>query len=120
MLAEALNENEKTNEAIDRINDVRTRSGAVALVSGSKTKDELRDWIRNHERPIELSMEWTSRWFDLVRWGLGTTAKQSIKSILTAHDKPFSSNFVEDKHIRFAIPSREINVNSQLKQNNGY
>jgi len=120
MLGEALNENGKTNEAIDRINEVRSRSGAVALATGSKTKDELRDWIRNHERPIELSMEWTSRWFDLVRWGLGTTAKQSIKSILTAHDKPFSSNFVEDKHIRFAIPSREINVNSQLKQNNGY
>jgi hypothetical protein len=120
MLAEALNENGKTNEAIQRINEVRTRSGAVAIASGSKTKDELREWIRNHERPIELSMEWTSRWFDLVRWQRGTTAKQSIKATLTAHTKPFSSNYVEDKHIRFAIPSREIKVNPKLVQNNGY
>jgi hypothetical protein len=120
MLAESLNENGKTNEALERINEVRTRSGAVALASGSKTKEELRDWIRNHERPIELSMEWTNRWFDLVRWGRGATAKQSVKSILTAHDKPFSGNYIEDKHIRFAIPSREMKVNTQLKQNNGY
>lgn len=120
MLAEALNENGKTNEATDRINEVRARSGAVTLVSGSKTKDQLRDWIRNHERPIELSMEWSNRWFDLVRWGRGATAKQSIKTTLTAHGKPFSSNFVEDKHIRFAIPSKETSVNPLLIQNNGY
>jgi hypothetical protein len=120
MLAEALNENGKTGEAIERVNEVRVRSGAVALATGSKSKDELREWIRNHERPIELSMEWANRWFDLVRWGRGSTAKQSIKTTLTNHAKPFASNFVEDKHIRFAIPSKETSINPLLKQNNGY
>lgn len=120
MLAEALNENGKTNEAIDRVNEVRARSRAVALVAGSKSKDELREWIRHHERPIELSMEWANRWFDLVRWGRGATAKQSIKTTLTNHTKPFASNFVDTKHIRFAIPSKETSINPLLKQNDGY
>ena len=120
MLAEALNENGKTNEAIDRVNEVRARSGAVSIVSGSKSKDELREWIRHHERPIELSMEWANRWFDLVRWGRGATAKQSIKTTLTNHTKPFASNFVDTKHIRFAIPSQETSINPLLVQNSGY
>lgn len=120
MLAEALNENGKTGEAIDRINEVRARSGAVAINAGSMNQTQLREWIRNHERPVELSMEWASRFFDLARWARGTTAPQPVKPVLIAHGKPFAENYVEDKHIRFAIPGTEISVNPQLKQNNGY
>lgn len=120
MLAEALNENGKTDEAIARINEVRARSGTAPVAAGSLSKDQCRDLIRNHERPVELSMEWGIRWFDLIRWGKGNTAKWNIKNIMTAHGKPFASNYAEDKHIRYAIPASEIAVNPQLKQNNGY
>lgn len=120
MLAEALNENNKTDEAIQRINEVRARSGTVAIALGSLTKDQCRELIRNHERPVELAMEWGIRWFDMIRWGRGNTAKWNIKNIMTAHGKPFATNYVEDKHIRYPIPASEVSVNPQLKQNNGY
>jgi len=120
MLAEALNENNKLNEAIDRINEVRNRSGAAMLNAASFTKDKLRDFIRHHERPVELSMEWCIRWFDLVRWARGNASKISIKNTFSAHGKPFANNYIEDKHIRYAIPGRELAVNPNLKQNNGY
>ncbi|SHM50709.1 Starch-binding associating with outer membrane [Chitinophaga jiangningensis] len=120
MLAEAANENGKTDEAIGFVNEVRTRSHAKALAVGSMTKDQLREQIRHHERPVELAMEFGIRWFDLVRWGRGNTAKQAIKTVLQNHGKPFSSNYVEDKHIRYPIPLKEINTNPLLKQNNLY
>lgn len=120
MLAEALNENGKTDEAVDRINEVRVRSHATPLAKGTLNKDQLRTQLRHHERPVELSMEWSIRWFDLVRWARGNTAKEPIKSNLTAHEKPFANNFVEGKHNRYPIPQKEINVNPLLEQNNGY
>lgn len=120
MLAEALNENGKTDEAIDRINEVRQRSHATSLSKGVMTQDQLRTQIRHHERPVELSMEWSIRWFDLVRWAKGATAKETVKSSLVAHAKPFANNFVENKHILYPIPAKEISVNRLLIQNNGY
>jgi len=120
MLAEALNENNKKAEAIDRINEVRSRSKSKLLVDASFTKDQLRNQIRHHERPVELSMEWAGRWFDLARWGRGNTAKETLKTVLTSHTKPSAGNYVETKHIRYPIPLKEINVNPLLKQNSGY
>ncbi len=120
MLAEAANENGKTDEAIGFINEVRARSHAKAIATGSLNKDQLREQIRNHERPVELAGEFGIRWFDIVRWGRGNTAKQAIKTLMQNHQKPFANNFVEDKHIRFPIPLREINTNPLLKQNNLY
>ncbi|MGN6440129.1 MAG: RagB/SusD family nutrient uptake outer membrane protein [Agriterribacter sp.] len=120
MLAEALNENGKTNDAIDRINEVRARSGTKAIASGSLTKDQCRNLIRHHERPVELSMEFGIRWFDLIRWSNGTADKISIKSVLTDHGKPSAANFRDDKYIRYAIPALEKAVNPNLNQNNGY
>ncbi|RPE12781.1 RagB/SusD family nutrient uptake outer membrane protein [Chitinophaga lutea] len=118
MLAEAANENGKTVEATGFVNEVRNRSHAKPIAG--LNKDQLREQIRNHERPVELAMEWGIRWFDLVRWGRGATAKQPVKALLTAHGKPSANNYVEDKHIRFPIPLKEINVNPLLKQNNLY
>lgn len=120
MLAEALNENGKTNEAIDRINEVRTRAKATALQLGAFTKDQLRTQIRHHERPVELNMEWSIRWFDLVRWARGATAKESLKNNLVTHNKPFANNFDDKKHVRYPIPQRERNTNPLLEQNFGY
>ncbi|WP_222982434.1 RagB/SusD family nutrient uptake outer membrane protein [Flagellimonas meishanensis] len=117
MYAEALNENGKTAEAIVEINKVRERGGAVPL--GALTQSALRTQIRHHERPVELSMEFGIRWFDLYRWQRGGTATESIKTTLENHGKPFAENF-QDKHILFPIPLQEININENLNQNPGW
>jgi len=117
MYAEALNENGKTTQAIDQINIVRNRGGAVDLASMSQS--ELRTQIRHHERPVELAMEFGIRWFDLYRWQRGSTATESIKTTLGNHSKPFADNF-QDKHIVFPIPLQEININANLNQNTGW
>lgn len=117
MYAEALNENNKTPLAIDQVNIVRQRGGAEPL--GVMTKEELRAQIRHHERPVELAMEYGIRWFDLYRWQRGSTATESIKTTLEAHNKPGADNF-QDKHIVFPIPLQEININENLNQNPGW
>jgi tetratricopeptide (TPR) repeat protein len=65
MLAEALNENGKTDEALPYLNEVRTRAG-LAEYSGLN-QAQARDAIYL-ERRLELSFEGV-RWFDLVRTG---------------------------------------------------
>jgi len=117
MYAEALNENGKTTEAIAEVNKVRERGGAVPL--GVLNQTELRTQIRHHERPVELAMEFGIRWFDLYRWQRGSTATESIKATLEAHNKPFAENFA-DKHILYPIPLQEININENLQQNPGW
>lgn len=117
MYAEALNENDKTLIAIDQVNIVRQRGGAIPL--GVMTKEQLRTQIRHHERPVELAMEYGIRWFDLYRWQRGSTATESIKTTLENHNKPFANNF-QDRHIVFPIPLQEININKKLNQNPGW
>lgn len=119
MYAEALNETGQTATAISVVNGVRSRSHAAELPT-TFTQSQLRTQIRHHERPAELAMELGIRWFDLYRWGMGNTAKESIKGTLTAHNKPFVTNYVEPKHNLLPIPSYEINTNSNLEQNTGY
>lgn len=118
MQAEALNEQGQTTAAIDLVNEVRRRSNADDL--GAMDKDQLRQQIRHHERPVELSMEYTIRWFDLYRWAKGSVAPEPISATLSAHDKPFESNYVDGKHDTFPIPLSEINKNENLVQNTPY
>lgn len=117
MYAEALNENGKTAEAIIEINKVRTRGNAAEL--GLMSKDALRNQIRHHERPVELSMEYGIRWFDLYRWQRGSTATESIKTTLEMHNMPDAGNF-QDKHIVYPIPLQDMNINQNLVQNPGW
>ncbi len=65
ILAEALNENGKTTEALTYLNQVRTRAGMPGY--SNLSKDATRDKIYL-ERRLELSFEGV-RWFDLVRTG---------------------------------------------------
>ncbi|MFZ6013201.1 MAG: RagB/SusD family nutrient uptake outer membrane protein [Bacteroidota bacterium] len=118
MYAEALNENGKTAQAIDEINKVRTRSGAAPL--SGMTKDQLRQQIRHHERPVELAMEYAIRWLDLYRWSRGNTVKESVKATLMQHNKPFVANFIEGKHEINPIPYQEIILNRNLVQSDNW
>jgi len=66
MLAEAMNENGKTAQAIPYLNQIRKRAG-ISELSVAMSQAETRDAIV-HERRLELCFE-GHRWFDLVRWG---------------------------------------------------
>ena len=131
-LAEAVNEQNRPDEAVKYLNNVygqasiRGRAGLAPITSQSV--DALRKVIA-HERQIELAFE-NKRWTDLVRTGkveeVMTAQFQKIKS--NPHDyywpsstSPLDSyyNFNTNK-ILLPIPTRELDLNSQLVQNPGY
>lgn len=66
MLAESMNENNKTAQAIPYLNEVRKRAG-VDEYPTTMNQSEARDAIEK-ERRLELCFEGL-RWFDLVRTG---------------------------------------------------
>jgi hypothetical protein len=105
MYAEALNENNKTNEALGFLNEVRMRAG-VDTYSGL-SKEDTREKIYL-ERRLELSFE-GHRWFDLVRTGRAHTVMQSAGMM------PFMTVF--------PIPLSQIQIINDISifpQNQGY
>ena len=66
MLAEAMNENGKTAQAIPYLNMIRNRAG-VSEYPITMSQSDTRAAIEK-ERRLELCFE-GHRWFDLVRWG---------------------------------------------------
>lgn len=105
MYAEALNENNRTAEALVYLNQVRTRAGIS--VYGNLTKDDTREKIYL-ERRLELSFE-GHRWFDLVRTGRSYTVMQAygMMPYMTVFPVPLSQVQI-------------INDNSLFSQNPGY
>ncbi len=100
MLAEALGE---SGEAYDLINQVRTRAGLGAIdasTAGSFAEKLLQ------ERRVELAFE-NHRWADLLRFGVA-------ESVMSAQGKPVNGKLL------FAIPQRELDLNSNFAQNPGY
>jgi hypothetical protein len=119
LLAESLNEQSKSSEALPYLNQVRLRAGLSA--SNQTNQSTLRDIIA-HERRIELAFE-NHRWHDLVRTGkaisvmtaYGNNLKQ-IYSYLTAN-----SYQVNENRLLFPIPYEEETYNINLGSNNpGY
>lgn len=114
LLAESLVEQNKHNEALPYINQVRSRAGLPDL--SEATKENVAS-----ERRHELAFE-AHRWTDLVRTGkaievmseFGNRMK-NIHSFL----QPGDFNITENK-LLYPIPFREMEVNSELVQNAGY
>ncbi len=139
--------NEWNPSAVDQdvlnltINDIRDR---VCLPGYTKadlpTQEAVRKAVRK-ERRLELAFE-GFRYFDVLRWGI---AKQELNHTFTGvklSDDPNAPNFRgsgasaapvdenmyyqfetrewEDHNRYFPIPQAEINVNKNLKQNEGY
>src|SRR5215204_1473266 len=105
MLAEALNENGKTVEALSFLNPIRKRAG-VAEYTGLNQSD-TRDKIAL-ERRFELAFE-GHRWFDLLRTGKALNA--------------LSSTGMKDHMTIFPVPLSQVQVmnnNSLFPQNPGY
>jgi hypothetical protein len=112
MAAEALNESNQgpSAEAYEYVNQVRrrARTNPDALPDlGGLDYASFRDKVLE-ERGRELYLE-GHRWFDLSRTG-------KLLEVLRAKVNPN----VQAYQARFPLPLREISINSQLEQNEGY
>jgi hypothetical protein len=110
--AEALNESTggANMEAYNAINEVRSRAGLTNPLSGL-SQGEFRNAVLS-ERRRELNFE-GHRWFDLVR------REQLIAAV--TNESSFSRNpTIENRHLLFPIPQREMDINQALEQNPGY
>ena len=79
--AECENEvNGPTQQAIDWINQVRTRANLAPLrLADFNSRDKLFEQIANVERPKEFGCEF-GRGFDLIRWGFFYSADRLLQS----------------------------------------
>ncbi|NML21743.1 RagB/SusD family nutrient uptake outer membrane protein [Pseudoflavitalea sp. G-6-1-2] len=116
LLAEALNENNQSSEALAPLNRVRQRAGLLTPISNTD-QAQLRDIIAKEQR-LELAFE-NYRWPDLVRTG-------KAAQVMTAHGLEMKSlygylsadayNVTEKKYI-YPIPAREMQQNPTWTQN---
>jgi hypothetical protein len=119
-LAEALNEQGKSSEALPHLNAVRIRAGLPPVTKTDQTL--LRDIIA-HERRVEFAFE-NKRWFDLLR-------TDKAINVMTAHGKyikdvygnqgylPGNAYIVTPGRLVYPIPFREVQIGN-LEQNPGY
>ena len=98
MLAEAIGEGA---EAYDLINQVRARAGLGAI--DGNTPGTFAEKLLQ-ERKVELAFE-NHRWADILRFGVA-------EQIMIAEGK--------QPNLLFAIPQRELDLNSNFTQNPGY
>lgn len=126
MLAESLNEQGKSSEALSYLNQVRNRAGLNGVAATSQS--ELSDIIL-HERRIELAFE-NKRWHDLVRKGLAVNVMNAFGAKVKANPQdyyyapgntpPPNAFEVTENKLVYPIPLTEIRVNPDLEQNTGY
>lgn len=115
LLAESLVAQGRQAEALPYINQVRQRAdlGELSTVTALDVANEMR---------LELAFE-NHRWMDLVRTGLAIEtiqAKGERLKALYGWLLPHAFGIDEDKFI-YAIPAREMQINTNLKpQNPGY
>ncbi len=117
MYAEALNENNKTDQAYAYVNAVRTRAGIDDLPEGySKTQmfQALAD-----ERQRELLLE-GDRWFDLRYRGMEFLEKEMNTFKPQAYLEQNRTVAVQDYFRLFPIPDEQRQVKPVLEQNDGY
>lgn len=126
MLAESLNEQGTSAEALVYLNQVRNRCGLDNIIATDQSA--LRDIILN-ERRIELAFE-DKRWHDLVRTGraiavmnaYGAKVKNNPQDYYyPVGSQPFASSYevTEDNYL-YPIPVTDLNINPELEQNPGY
>ncbi len=124
MWAEALNEQGLVSEATDKVNEVRKRAGVALLNSNTPTtvtgQADLRVRIQN-ERSIELAGEGVN-YFDQLRWKIwkertfyeGNGSKQVWGGIVSPYS--FKGDYINT----WPIPASEVQINPNLKQNDGW
>jgi len=116
MMAEALNNQGKTDMAQDYVNMVRERA-QIAPLSGMSQDDMTQAII--DERVMELTGE-GHRYFDLVRWGLADDY-MGANSLHGSNPKSLSGGtFTTGRDEYIFIPVSELSANDKLVQNPGY
>lgn len=114
LLAECSLHTGNTAEALSLMNQVRRRAGLGEL--SSVTEEDIAN-----ERRHEFAFE-NQRWYDLVRTGkaievMNEYGKKVKKQFPYLQERTYK---VTMEKLLFAIPYREMQINSQLKQNKGY
>lgn len=104
--AEARIQQDKLTDGISDLNVVRTRAGLRGTPSTGKANLLL---AVEHERQVELNMEFGHRWFDLKRTGRATAVLGPIKG----------QNWQSTDQL-YPIPTVQITSNTNLTQNPGY
>lgn len=114
LLAECLVDEGKAADALLYLNQVRARAGLPALATA--TKQNISDEMRH-----ELAFE-NHRWTDLIRNGMAIDVLNAKGQRLKAIDGWLLANTfnVTQDRLIYAIPFREIQINSKLTQNPGY
>lgn len=142
---EALNEtnpNAITQSVLDMtINDIRDRVNLSGYTIGElDSQEKVRSAVRK-ERRVELAFE-GFRYFDVLRWGIAEKELNHIFTGVKLSDNPNEKNYRgsgataspvdEDMYYQFEerswqphnrywpIPQSDLNVNKNLKQNEGY
>lgn len=131
-LAEAVNEQGRTDEAVDYVNQVRDRAGVASLDSNSWTsvegKDDLRARIIN-EKHWEFAGESGTVYEDELRWGVwhdmrflgsapGEQGPAGLKQVWGENMSPYV--YAGDYCYKWAVPQREIERNRNLVQNDDW
>lgn len=104
MLAEALTQQGKVQEAYQYVNMIRQRA-QLATLSVGYSQEQMMKEIR-HQRMIEFARE-GFRFYDLRRWGL-------LASEITNSDKQGRQNFKTAIHEYFPTPQSEVDNNPNI------
>lgn len=117
------------SEAIDLINQVRTRarnsvtSGPPAIEPAnrpsSSSRAEVIDWIFQ-ERRLELAFEHGARWFDLRRRHLASNPDLKIDLKTLNFQSVQQGVRFSDFNVNFPLPDRDVQQIPGLVQNPGY
>ena len=136
MRAEAYVQLGKTAEAVQLLNQVRTRAaGSTQMISNYPTLYGVKMYVQNYkgtysqaevvkmvkmERRLELGME-SERFFDLVRWGDAATVLNKYYAEEIPHCAIYSNaHFTSDKDEYLPIPFEQISAsNGHYTQNVG-
>lgn len=123
MKAEALNELDRTADAVPFLNQVRTRSGLSNIESALvSTSEDFHSQLMD-ERMREFCFEGIRK-HDLIRWGVLEEKLQDLRTdmeaanIATSREWLYrSSDYVEAKHYLLPIPLKEMTENKLMEQN---
>ncbi|MGV8134867.1 MAG: RagB/SusD family nutrient uptake outer membrane protein [Mangrovibacterium sp.] len=124
MWAEALNELGKSDEAIALVNQVRERAGVALLNSSEATtiagQDDLRERIQDESRR-EFPNEGID-YYNELRWGTwkGKVFYDGNGLKECWGENVYSYSYQGDYITSWPIPQTELEINSNLKQNDGW
>lgn len=118
LLAESLNEQGKSADALPYLNQVRERAG---LSDTAETDQAALRVIIAHERRVELALE-NKRWTDLLRTGQAIGVMTAYAAVVKQDPRVPANAYmnIDQDHLLFPIPASEIQLNPAIKQNPGY